>query len=36
MRRGMAKNYNNYIECYKKVKKRIRGDKRQGHRLKDL
>ena len=32
----MAEGHNDHIECYKKVGKRIRGDKRQGHRLKNL
>ena len=36
MRRGVAEDYNDYIECYKKVRKKIRGDKRQGYRLRDL
>ena len=32
----MTKNYNDYIEYYRKVGKRIRGDKRQNYKLKDL
>ena len=36
MRREMAEGYNDYIKYYRKVGKKIREDKRQGHRLKNL
>ena len=32
----MAEGHNDYIKYYKKVRKKIRGDKRQNYRLKDL
>ena len=32
----MAEGHNDYIEYYRKIRKRIRRNKRQGYRLKDL